>query len=577
MLAAGLGTRMKSRVPKVLHALCGRPMLEYVLDAADGATGTRPIVVYSPATELVRDAVAGRADTALQDEPRGTGDAVRAALAALPEEAEEVLILSGDVPLVKADLLAALLEARALDHAAMALVAVDALDPTGLGRVVRTEGGTVERIVEDKDATDEERQITEINAGLYALRRGLAPAPDRRPASRAPRPASCTSPTSSRWPARTAGWSPRSRSRTTGGSPASTTAASSPVPSGTCGSSSTTRWMKAGVTMVDPSTVYLDHTVELAEDVILEPGVVLRGATRVGARTRIATGSQLHDTVVGEDCVIWASILERATVEDEVTIGPYSHLRPGAHVGSRSEIGNYAEIKNSRLGTHVRQHHMSYLGDADVGADTNVGAGTITANYDGVSKHRTTIGEGVFLGVDTMLRAPLTLGDGSKTGAGSVVTRDVPAGKLAVGVPARIREIRRPAGDATPDPGQRRPVQTRSRGRRRLMGDTLLELGIIVLLVLLNGVFVAAEIALVSLRPSRVEQMLDEGRPWRAARPPADERPRPVPRGRPAGRDVHRLPRLGVRRREPRDQPHRPPDRHRREHELCRARSACSS
>ena len=194
--------------------------------------------------------------------------------------------------------------------------------------------------------------------------------------------------------------------------------------------------------MIDPSTVYLDHRVELGEDVILEPNVTLRGATRVGSRTRIATGSQVVDSVIGEDCVIWASVIERSTVEDEVTIGPFSHLRPGAHVGRRSEIGNYAEIKNSTLGEHVRQHHMSYLGDADVGADTNVGAGTITANYDGVRKHHTTIGEGVFLGVDTMLVSPITLGDGSKTGAGAVVTKNVPAGKLAVGVPARIREIR---------------------------------------------------------------------------------------------------------------------------------------
>jgi bifunctional UDP-N-acetylglucosamine pyrophosphorylase / glucosamine-1-phosphate N-acetyltransferase len=201
------------------------------------------------------------------------------------------------------------------------------------------------------------------------------------------------------------------------------------------------RWMKAGVTMVDPSTVYLDHEVQLAEDVTLEPCVVLRGTTRVGAGTRIATGAQVHDSVIGERCVVWASVLERATVGDDVTIGPFAHLRPGARVGSRSEIGNFAEIKNSTLGEHVRQHHMSYLGDADVGADTNVGAGTITANYDGVRKHHTTIGEGVFLGVDTMLRAPVTLGDGSKTGAGAVVTRDVPAGKLALGMPARIREI----------------------------------------------------------------------------------------------------------------------------------------
>ncbi|HEY6571358.1 MAG TPA: NTP transferase domain-containing protein, partial [Candidatus Limnocylindrales bacterium] len=169
ILAAGLGTRMKSGVPKVLHPVCGRPMIDYVLDAAIGATGSRPVVVYSPATAPVREAVESRADTALQDEPRGTGDALRAALAVVPDDAEEVLVLSGDVPLVAQDQLATLLELRGLDHAAVALVSVDAIDPTGLGRVVRNDGGTVERIVEDKDATDEERQISEINAGLYAI------------------------------------------------------------------------------------------------------------------------------------------------------------------------------------------------------------------------------------------------------------------------------------------------------------------------------------------------------------------------------------------------------------------------
>jgi len=211
------------------------------------------------------------------------------------------------------------------------------------------------------------------------------------------------------------------------------------------------RWLKAGVTMHDPASAYVDADVELGPDVTLEPNVHLRGRTVIGEGTYIATGSQIFDSVVGPRCRIWSSVLEKSSVEEGTTIGPFSHLRPNSSIGPGVEIGNYAELKNTRLDAGVKQHHMSYLGDAHLGTKTNVGAGTITANYDGVRKHRTEIGERVFLGVDTMLRAPITLGDGSKTGAGAVVTRDVPAGKLAVGVPARIRDIRpltRPDGAA---------------------------------------------------------------------------------------------------------------------------------
>ena len=441
MLAAGLGTRMRSRLPKVLHPLCGRRMIDYVLESAVTATGSRPLVVYSPVTEAVRDAVADAADTALQDEPRGTGDALRAALAVLPPGVEELLVLSGDVPLVRPELLTALLEARTLDHAALSLVAVDAVDPTGLGRVVRNEGGTVERIVEDKDANDEERLITEINAGLYALdaawlRRRIG---DLQPSPTTGEVYLTDLVALAREDGRiVAALDVEDDGRLTGINDRAQLARAE----WDLRVEANDRWMRAGVTMMDPSTVYLDHGVELAEDVVLEPNVILRGRTRVGERTRIAAGSQIMDSEIGADCVIWASVIERSVVEDRVTIGPFSHLRPGAHVGPRSEIGNYAEIKNSRLGEHVRQHHMSYLGDAEVGRDTNVGAGTITANYDGLRKHPTTIGERVFLGVDTMLRAPVTLGDDAKTGAGAVVTRDVPPGMLAVGVPARLRTPR---------------------------------------------------------------------------------------------------------------------------------------
>jgi len=202
--------------------------------------------------------------------------------------------------------------------------------------------------------------------------------------------------------------------------------------------------------MHDPATAYVDADVELAPDVTLEPNVILRGHTRVGEGSRIGAGSQLVDSAVGPRCRVWASVLEGATVEEGTEIGPFSHLRSGSSIGPDVQLGNFAEVKNSRLERGVKQHHMSYLGDAHVGAGTNVGAGTITANYDGVRKHHTEIGKGVFLGVDTMLRAPVTVGDGAKTGAGAVVTRDVPAGMLAVGVPARIREIRRPAAEPAP-------------------------------------------------------------------------------------------------------------------------------
>ena len=449
VMAAGLGTRMKSTTPKVLHRICGRTIVEWVIDAAVGATGSRPLVVYSPATIAVRDAVAGLADTVQQDVPRGTGDAVRSALTALPDDVDEVLVLNGDVPLMREELLSALLDARRLDQAALALVSVDAIDPSGLGRVVRNEGGTVERIVEEKDATDEERGISEINAGLYAvdaawLRRrigdlapskvsgefyvtdlvALARADGRLVAALDVDDDGRLTGINDRGQLARAEWDMRVEIND--------------------------RWMLAGVTMMDPSTAYIDHGVVLAEDVTLEPNVILRGNTVIGRGTRIGAGSQIVDSTVGEGCVVWASVVERSVIEDLATVGPMSHLRPNAHVGRRSEIGNFAEIKNSVLGEHVRQHHNSYLGDADVGKDTNVGAGTITANYDGVRKHRTTIGEGVFLGVDTMLRAPVTLGDGSKTGAGAVVTRDVPAGMLAVGIPARIREIRKADDAAAP-------------------------------------------------------------------------------------------------------------------------------
>jgi bifunctional UDP-N-acetylglucosamine pyrophosphorylase / glucosamine-1-phosphate N-acetyltransferase len=462
VLAAGLGTRMNSRLPKVLHPLCGRPMLAYVIDAAREATGQRPLVVYSPATAAIRDAFRDQAEFALQDEPRGTGDAVRAALAGLPAGTEEILVVSGDVPRVDAGILRDLLDQRRLDHAAFALTAVAAYDPRQLGRVVRSDAGSVERIVEAADATEDELEIGEINAGLYAfdgdwLRGAIG---RLRPSPRTGELYLTELVTIARADGRlVAALDVEDDGRLMGINDRAELAQA--------------EWdlrtelnaghMRAGVTMRDPSTVYVDATVELGQDVTLEPNVILRGKTRIGEGTLIGAGSQIVDSTIGAGCVVWTSVVESSEVLDGASVGPFAHLRAGSSIGAGAEIGNFAEVKNSRIGPGVKQHHASYIGDADVGARTNVGAGTITANYDGSAKHRTTIGEGVFLGVDTMLRAPVTLGDGARTGAGAVVTHDVPAGKLAVGVPARIRE----PGTASAEPGSAPRATTAKDGKKR--------------------------------------------------------------------------------------------------------------
>jgi bifunctional UDP-N-acetylglucosamine pyrophosphorylase/glucosamine-1-phosphate N-acetyltransferase len=459
VLAAGLGTRMKSALPKVLHPLCGRPMLAYVLDAweeaaeADGSTPSRPIVVYSPAVEAVRDRFADRAEFALQDEPRGTGDAVRAAMAAIPDDATEILVLSGDVPLVAASDLAAILEARRQDDAAIALATVFAAEPANLGRVVRSEFGIVEAIVEVKDASEDELANNEINSGLYAfdaawLRRridSLLPSPTTgelyltelvRLAREDGRLVTAVAfeddgrfdGINDRSQLAAAEWNLRVRRNE--------------------------QHMRDGVTMRDPSTVYLDWDVTLAADVTIEPNVILRGATSVGEGTVIGAGSQIVDSAVGAGAFVWASIIESSTIEDGAKVGPLSHVRGGSVIGKGAYVGNFAELKNSRLGAGSKQGHMSYLGDTEVGERANIGAGSITANYDGTNKHPTTIGDGAFIGVDTMIIAPRDIGKGARTGAGAVVTKDVPAGQLAVGVPARIREPRaKPGAPSEPAAG----------------------------------------------------------------------------------------------------------------------------
>jgi bifunctional UDP-N-acetylglucosamine pyrophosphorylase/glucosamine-1-phosphate N-acetyltransferase len=453
VLAAGLGTRMRSRRAKVIHPLCGRPMLAYVLAAAEDATGSRPLVVISPATVEVRDVFADRADFAVQAEPRGTADALRAALEALPATNEEILVLSGDVPLVDADLLAELATARREHDAAMALVSVDVDEPASLGRVVRGADGRVERIVEVSDASVDELTIDEVNAGLYAfdvawLRRRID---DVRPSEATGELYLPELVTLARADDRPVAILEVEDDGTLLGINDRAQLADAELE---LRLRINEAHMRSGVTIVDPASTFIDASVTLAEDVTIEPNVVLRGVTSIGRDAVIRSGSQVLDTVIGERTVVWASVLEGSVVEADVTIGPFSHVRAGARIGSGVQLGNYAEVKNSTLGRGTKSHHFSYLGDAEVGEMVNIGAGTITANYDGVRKHRTRIGDRAFIGSDTILRAPVSVGEDAVTGAASLVTRDVPDGKLALGLPARIRERRPPAPPTEDGPGR---------------------------------------------------------------------------------------------------------------------------
>jgi bifunctional UDP-N-acetylglucosamine pyrophosphorylase/glucosamine-1-phosphate N-acetyltransferase len=433
---------MRSRTPKLLHPICGRPMLAWVLDVALEATGGRPLVVYSPAVSAIREAFSPDADFALQDEPRGTADAVRAALESLPAEISEVLVLNGDVPLMNADLVRSLAAERRAAGSVMALVSVDTDEPGSLGRVVRDADGGVSRIVEAKDASTDELAIDEINAGLYAF--DVAWLRDQLPGLQSSSVTGELYLTALVEAARAAGGGVLTIEVDDDGTLLGINDRAELADAELeMRLRINERHLRAGVTMADPTTAYIDAGVELAEDVRLEAGVVLRGATRIGRDSVIRSGSQIVDSVVGERCQVWASVLESSVVGDDCRVGPFAHLRSGADVASGVELGNFAEVKASRIGRRTKQHHFSYIGDADVGEDVNIGAGTITANYDGRRKHTTKIGDRAFIGSDTILLAPITVGEGAVTGAGSVVTRDVPPGKLAVGVPARIREKRR--------------------------------------------------------------------------------------------------------------------------------------
>ena len=432
---------MRSRIPKVLHPLAGQPMIDHVLAALREAGVPAPIVVTGHGADAVEAAIAGRASAVRQTPQRGTADAVRIGLEAVDGDARQVLVTMGDVPLQPSDLYTALLASLHADSAAISLVSARVPDPAGYGRVIHDDRDGAVAIVEEVDADESTRAIDEVNVGTYAFDAGWLRGAIGRVEPSASGEYYLTD---------LVGLAVADGRRVT--------IVTAPDPDDAMGINDRValavaeerlrrrineRHMRNGVTIVDPSSTRIDATVEIGQDARIEPGTTLCGATVIAQDAVIGPDTHVRDSRIGPRTLVWASVLEESTVAEDVQIGPYAHLRPGAEVGARCRIGNFAEIKRSRLGAGTQQHHFSYLGDADVGDNVNVGAGSVTANFDGTAKHRTTVGPGVKLGVDTMMVAPVTIGEGATTGAGAVVTRDVAPGKTVVGMPARPIEMRR--------------------------------------------------------------------------------------------------------------------------------------
>jgi bifunctional UDP-N-acetylglucosamine pyrophosphorylase / glucosamine-1-phosphate N-acetyltransferase len=454
VLAAGEGTRMRSGTPKVLHPLCGRPMVLHVVDALAELPLERIVVVVGHAAERVTKTLHDQLVTEVPVEfveqrvQRGTGDAVSVALTVFDDlDAEDdILVLPSDAPLVRAETVARLATEHRLQDAAASILTATVPEPTGLGRVVRGKDGRVARVIEHVDASDEEREINEINTSIYCFRRGLlAPALRRLGPENAQGEYYLTDAIAV---LRDAGHNVIAVEID---DPGEAIMVNDRVQLADAESELRRRinrsWMRAGVTMVDPARTYIDAGVELETDVRLLPGTILEGRTVIGAGSIVGPDCRLTDVVVGEGVHMASTVARECEIGDNCEIGPFAFVRPGTRLAAGVKVGTYVEVKNSDIGEGTKVPHLSYIGDADIGAGVNLGASTITANYDGENKHRTTIGDGVHTGVHTSLVAPVELGDDADTGAGSVVTNDVAPGRHVRGIPARDTRPTREDGD----------------------------------------------------------------------------------------------------------------------------------
>ncbi|PWH11981.1 MAG: UDP-N-acetylglucosamine diphosphorylase/glucosamine-1-phosphate N-acetyltransferase [Anaerolineae bacterium] len=436
LLAAGQGTRMKSNLPKVLHPLCGKPLVLHALEAARQASTETPVLVVGVGAEEVRKTLGESVRYAEQQAQLGTAHALLQAESLLKGQSEYILVTYADMPLLRGETLRQLVETQQANRGPMSMLTVIYDDPRGFGRVIRKPDGTVAAIVEEYVATPEQLAVKELNVGAYCFRADwLWDALHQIPMSkkgeyyltdtvelavRAGLPVQAivlndlteTIGVNTRVHLAEAEAAMRRRINE--------------------------RHMLNGVTLIDPATTYIEAQVTIGADTVIWPNTYLQGATSIGRECSIGPNTHIRESKIGDRCKVFMSVMEGAWLENDVEMGPFARLRKGAHLCDHVHMGNFGEVKDSTLGPGVKMGHFSYIGNAQIGPDVNIGAGTITCNYDGEKKHPTKIGQGAFIGSDTMLVAPVEIGEHARTGAGAVVTRDIPADSLAVGVPARV-------------------------------------------------------------------------------------------------------------------------------------------
>jgi bifunctional UDP-N-acetylglucosamine pyrophosphorylase/glucosamine-1-phosphate N-acetyltransferase len=435
ILAAGLGKRMKSEIPKVLHPLMGRPMIEYSLDNVKEICTNKPVVVIGHAAEAIKHVIGERVEFVIQKELLGTADAVNSARSLLEGKSDFVLVVNADIPLIRIESIERLVSAQKANPGPLSMLIFVSDESRGFGRIERSSTGEVIAIIEEKDATSQQLKINEFNVGIYCF--------------------------SSDWL-----WQNLQKIKMSAVGEYYLTdlvrmavGQNLPVKPITLQNSEeamginnrvhlaeaerilkrriNTEWMLAGVTMPDPGRVFIEKGVTIGQDTVVYPDTYLRGNSKIGVGCEIGPGTIVDDSEIGDHCKVLLSVMEGALLEDEVSMGPFTHLRKGTHLCKGVHLGNFGEVKNSTLGPGVKMGHFSYIGDAEIGENVNISAGVITCNFDGVHKNKTEIGANAFIGSDTMLRAPIKIGEGAYTGAGSVVTHDVPAHTTVTGVPAR--------------------------------------------------------------------------------------------------------------------------------------------